>query len=127
MSLRLPYDPLFDGGGGRANGFGGPVAPALSSEFALGEGGGNTTPDECDASVLRPGVAPVVPESLGEESAVALPASSECSLGICTLSLGLFSWIRRLLVRERGAFAGIEDVDCVRCGGCWLGICEDCG
>jgi len=87
---RLPYELLVDGGGGRANGFGGPVAPALSSEFALGEGGGSTTPEECEASVLRPGVAPVVPESLGDESAVALPAS-DCSLGICTLSLGLLS------------------------------------
>jgi hypothetical protein len=122
MSLRLPYELLFDGGGGRAKGFGGPVAPALISEFALGEGGGRTTPEECDASVpVRAGVTPVVPESLGDESAVALPAS-ECSLGICTRSLGFFTSICRLFVREIGWMAGIEDVDCVRCGGCWLGI-----
>jgi hypothetical protein len=44
--LLLPYELLFVGGGGRANGFGGPVAPALKSELALGEGGGNTTPEE---------------------------------------------------------------------------------
>ena len=118
---------LFDGGGGRAKGFGGPVAPALSSEFALGDGGGKTTPEECDASVLRPGVAPVVPESFGDESAVALPAS-DCSLGICTLSLGLFSPMRRLFVRDGGGTVGIEDVDWVRCGGCWMGKdCEGCG
>jgi hypothetical protein len=119
MSLRLPYELLLDGGGGRANGFGGPLAPALSSELALGDGGGRTTPEECDASVLRPGVAPVVPESLGEESAVALPAS-ECSLGICTLNLGfaLASPTRILVARGGGGTAFIEDVDCVRCGGC---------
>jgi hypothetical protein len=86
--LLLPYELLLLGGGGRANGLGGPVAPALRSEFALGEGGGNTTPEEWDASVLRAGVAPEM-ESLGEESAVALPPS-DCSLGICTLNLGLF-------------------------------------
>jgi hypothetical protein len=44
------------GGAGRAKGLGGPVAPALSNELALGEGGGRTTPEECDASVLRAGV-----------------------------------------------------------------------
>jgi hypothetical protein len=109
--LRLPYELLFDGGGGRAKGFGGPVAPALISEFALGEGGGRTTPEECDASVLvRAGVTPVVPESLGDESAVALPAS-ECSLGICTRSLGFFTSICRLFAREIGWMAGIDDVD----------------
>jgi hypothetical protein len=80
--LRLPYELLFDGGGGRAKGFGGPVAPALINEFALGDGGGKTTPEEWDPSVpVRAGVAPVVPESFGDESAVALPAS-DCSLGI---------------------------------------------
>jgi hypothetical protein len=117
MSLRLPYELLFDGGGGRAKGLGGPVAPALINEFALGEGGGKTTPDECEASVpVRAGVAPVVPESLGDESAVALPAS-ECSLGICTRSLGFFGSVCRLLVREIGWMAGIEDADCARGGG----------
>jgi hypothetical protein len=34
---------LLDWGGGRANGFGGPVAPADSSADADGEGGGRTT------------------------------------------------------------------------------------
>lgn len=41
ISLRLPYAPLLAGGGGRAKGFGGPVAPALMRELADGEGGGN--------------------------------------------------------------------------------------
>jgi hypothetical protein len=70
---------------------------------------------------------PVVPESFGDESAVALPAS-DCSLGICTLNLGLLSLMRRLFVRDGGGIADIEDVDCVRCGGCWIGKdCEACG
>lgn len=73
---------------------------------------------------VRAGVAPVVPESLGDESAVALPAS-ECSLGICTRSLGFFGSVCRLFVRETGCVAGTEEVDCVRGGGCWMGIC--CG
>ena len=104
------------GGGGRAKGFGGPVAPALRSEFADGDGGGRTTPDECEASVLRAGVAPEI-ESLGDESAVALPPS-ECSLGICTRSLGLFLSICKLFVRLGGAIGGTDEVDCVRRGGC---------
>lgn len=114
---RFPYEWLVDGGGGRANGLGGPVAPALSSELALGEGGGSTTPEECEASVLRPGVAPIVPESLGDESAVALPVS-DCSLGICTRSLGLLSPTRRLFAQDGGAIGPAEEADCVLCGGC---------
>jgi hypothetical protein len=114
--LLLPYELLLLGGGGRANGLGGPVAPALRSEFALGEGGGSTTPDEWDASVLRAGVAPEM-ESLGEESAVALPPS-DCSLGICTLNFGLFlSACWRLFVRVGGAIIGTVGVERVRCGG----------
>jgi hypothetical protein len=34
------------GGAGRANGFGGPCAPALRRAPAEGDGGGNTTPCE---------------------------------------------------------------------------------
>ena len=97
------------GGGGRAKGFGGPVAPALRREFADGEGGGRTTPDECEASVLRAGVAPEI-ESLGDESAVALPPS-DCSLGIWTRNLGLFLSICRLFVRVGGAIGGTDEVD----------------
>jgi hypothetical protein len=91
------------------------VAPALNSEFALGDGGGRTTPDECEASVLvLAGVAPVVPESLGEEPAVWLPASEgSLELGICTLSLGRTSRAM-LLVREDGAIGGTEEADWVR-------------
>ena len=110
--LLLLYELLLVGGGGLAKGLGGPVAPALRREFALGDGGGSTTPDECDASVLRAGVAPDI-ESLGEESAVALPPS-ECSLGICTRSFGLFLSIWRLFVRVGGAIGGTDGVECVR-------------
>ena len=74
---------------GRAKGFGGPEAPALRRALADGDGGGRTT-EWCgsDPVPLLAGVAVVAPpDSLGEDSAVALPAS-ECSLGICTWSLG---------------------------------------
>lgn len=43
----LPYAVpcvVATGGGGRANGLGGPWAPALSIAPAEGDGGGNTTP-----------------------------------------------------------------------------------
>lgn len=53
--------------------------------LALGDGGGNTTPEEWLASVLAlAGVPPAVPaDCRGEDSdpAVALPPS-DCSLGI---------------------------------------------
>lgn len=66
------------GGGGRAKGFGGPVAPADKIVFAEGEGGGRTTED-CPARI---GVGPAeVAVPLGEEPPAVLPAS-ECSLGI---------------------------------------------
>lgn len=79
----VPLGLLAMGGCGRANGFGGPCAPALIIALALGEGGGRTTPDEWLASVLAlAGVPPVVsPDSRGDDSAVALPPS-DCSLGI---------------------------------------------
>ena len=115
MSFRLPNEELLTGGGGLANGFGGPVAPALSNALALGDGGGRTTPDECDASVLLCGVALVL-ASLGEDPAVALPAS-ECSLGIWTFSRGRFSPpICMLFVREGGGMLGSEAIDGFRDG-----------
>jgi hypothetical protein len=47
--LLLLYALLFwlavPGGGGRAKGFGGPVAPALRIAPADGDGGGRTTPE----------------------------------------------------------------------------------
>lgn len=86
------------------------MAPALRSEFALGDGGGRTTPEECEASVLvLAGVAPVVPDSLGDDSAVWLPAS-EGSLGIWTLSLGRTS-LAILFVREGGGIVGTDEDD----------------
>ena len=70
MLLLLLYDWLFccEGGGGLANGFGGPDAPALSMALALGEGGGRTTPvpEEWLASVLAfRGVGPVTIQIVG--------------------------------------------------------------
>ena len=94
---------LFMGGWGRANGLGGPWAPALRIALALGDGGGSTTPDEWLASVLAlAGVPPAVPaDCRGDDSAVALPPS-DCSLGICTLSLGRLAPSCALLVRDGG-------------------------
>lgn len=102
------------GGAGRAKGFGGPVAPALSSALALGEGGGRTTPDEWDASVLvLAGVAPVVLASLGEPEACVFSAS-ECSSGICTLRRGLLASELTLPTRAGGGIVGSDEVETVR-------------
>jgi hypothetical protein len=70
------------GGGGRAKGFGGPWAPALSSAPADGDGGGKTTPVWVGSDFVRAGVAVTAVDSCGDESAVALPPPSDCSLGI---------------------------------------------
>lgn len=75
------------GGGGRANGLGGPWAPALNSALAEGEGGGRTRLPFSPAALGRGGpVAAVVVLTAavapcGEEPAVVLPLS-EFSLGI---------------------------------------------
>lgn len=94
-SLLLPPKvPLVAGGAGRANGFGGPVAPALNNALAaLGEGGGNTAPARIGVTAL-----PVV-VACGDDPAVCF-SSSECSLGICTFSRGRPVW--RLFVRLGG-------------------------
>ena len=107
ISLLPPNAPFVTGGAGRANGFGGPVAPALSNALAaLGEGGGNTAPARIGVTALAVAVA------CGEESAVCL-SSSEDSVGICTFSLGRLAW--RLFVRLGGwicplAATGVEAV-----------------
>jgi hypothetical protein len=85
LFMELPNALLCDwvtGGGGRANGFGGPWAPALRIAPADGEGGGRTTPPGVGFSPFpRAGVVLLPAESREEESAVALPRS-ELSLGI---------------------------------------------
>lgn len=91
--------------------------------LALGDGGGRTTPDPCalPAETDLAGVPVVVlPESLGEDSAVALPPS-DCSLGIWTLSRGRFGSLCTLLVLGGGAKFGMdgvedEETDCTLCG-----------
>lgn len=107
ISPRLPYELLLLGGAGRAKGLGGPVAPALMMEFALGDGGGRTTPDEeCVSVLVRAGVAPVVPDPRGDDSAVWLPFSE--SSGICNMSRGFPDAM--LLVRDTGTI-GTDDAD----------------
>ena len=99
------------GGAGRANGFGGPVAPALRSALALGEGGGRTTPEGWSPPALA-GVADVWPDSLGDSSPPF--SASEPSVGICTFNRGRLACM--LFVREGVEIAGIDDVEEVRCG-----------
>lgn len=106
---------LFWCGGGRANGLGGPVAPAESRAEADGDGGGRTTPEECESGRLDgcdvTSVA-VVPRG-DADSAVALPPSD--SSGICTFNRGreMLPPTRRLLDREGGVktVSGIDDSD----------------
>lgn len=67
-------------GCGRANGLGGPLAPAESRADAEGDGGGSTTPDDCGSELRgRCEVAGFVPDPGEFESAVALPALDEPS------------------------------------------------
>lgn len=115
------------GGCGRAKGLGGPDAPALSKALALGEGGGRTTPEECEppVSARRDGCVPDAPvDSRGEESAV--PLASDASSGICTLSCGRLAPRCALLVLEGGVkvVSGIDDIEGLRCLS-W--VCARCG
>lgn len=104
---------------------GGPDAPALRRALALGEGGGRTTPEECDPSVpaLREGCVPVASvDSCGDESAVWLPPS-EGSSGICSANLGLLAFSCALLVRDGGVKASTEDNEAFRFLLCVLARC----
>jgi hypothetical protein len=89
MLLLLLLVELCDTGCGRANGLGGPEAPALRSADAEGEGGGRTTLVVCSfpGPFLR---GATFVEERGEEleSAVLLPPS-EGSSGIWTFNTGL--------------------------------------
>lgn len=107
------------GGGGRAKGFGGPWAPALNIAPAEGDGGGKTTPEPPFSALVFAGVEDLLPEESRDDSAVALPPPSECSLGICTFNCGRFDGNGPLLVRdgldsdpERGAsVAALTGID----------------
>jgi hypothetical protein len=129
-----------DTGCGRANGFGGPEAPALSSAEADGEGGGSTTEELCSWPWPFLRCAAFV-EERGEEfeSAVLLPPSDGSS-GICTFNTGLFPpppLNCAEFVRDGGVNpSGMEDMEilrfllCVfeRCGGegglTWVPVLE---
>lgn len=113
------------GGWGRAKGFGGPDAPALSKALALGEGGGKTTPEECEPSVpaLRVGCVPVASvDSGGEEPAVPFP-SSEGSSGICNASRGRLAFNCALFVREGGGKVSLDEIEAFRFLSCVLARC----
>jgi hypothetical protein len=116
-------------GGGRANGFGGPVAPAESRVVeADGEGGGRTTPEECESVGRREGcdvmsVAVVIVPCGEADPFVALPPSD--SSGIRTFNCGreMLPPTRRLLDRDGGVktVSGMVPSDPFRliCGCIW--------
>ena len=102
------------GGGGLANGFGGPVAPALSNALAEGDGGGNTTP-ECESVRSLAGVA-LGPLSCADPVP---PSSSDASDGICTFNLGRAPPFDPLVSLLEGG-ANSDALDCVL--GCGMGL-----
>ena len=115
--LLLLLFELCETGCGRAKGFGGPEAPALSNAEAEGEGGGRTTPAPC--SLLCPRLrCPTVAGERGDEldSAVLLP--SEGSSGICTFKTGLLAPPAlncAEFVRDGGVNpSGMEDMETLR-------------
>lgn len=121
MLLLLLYAVLFcvvvPGGGGRANGFGGPWAPALRIAPADGDGGGNTTPLWFVSALALAGVRAFPAESRDVDSAVALPRS-EFSLGICTFNCGRFGGNCPLFARDGGLMSltsVIAGTDCDFC------------
>lgn len=98
MSFLLlpPLKPFTcDGGGGLANGFGGPVAPADSSALADGEGGGSTAPGFCMGVLVAAAVA-------WSDRVEGPPSSSSSSFGICTVNFGPRGFDCRLFVLEGG-------------------------
>jgi hypothetical protein len=80
LSLYASRFWLVVGGGGRANGFGGPLAPADITADALGDGGGRTI-----WSPLLVGFADGSVDCAGEPLAESLSSASE---GICKFNLG---------------------------------------
>src|ERR1700760_1820764 len=116
FELLPPPAPLVDGGSGRANALGGPVAPAERSAEAEGDGGGSTGPGVRPGS--RIGVSMLLAVArflLSEEVSPPFPlsASSASSAGICTLSFGLARELERVGgICERAPIAGEEEVRC---------------
>lgn len=74
-------------GCGRANGFGGPDAPAESRAEAEGDGGGRTTLEPCSPLRRPPACEFCASGPCGEELESPVP-SSDCSSGICTFRTG---------------------------------------
>jgi len=126
MLLLLLFE-FCETGCGRANGFGGPEAPALRIADAEGEGGGRTTPELCSSPWSSLRVA-AFDEERGEEleSAVLLPPS-EGSSGICTFNTGLLpapALNCAELVRDGGVNLSVEDTEIFRFLLC---VCDRCG
>lgn len=109
---------LLGWGGGRANGFGGPVAPAESRADADGEGGGKTIPEACPSG--RRTAACVVPASAWlrgdgtSEAAVAVPPPSDGSSGISSRRLGRDAPPPVLDRDGGGNLSGMDDTETFR-------------
>jgi hypothetical protein len=94
-SSRVEFEPLpppllLLGGSGRANGLGGPVAPAERRAEAEGDGGGRTGPGVKPGSRIGVRMLFAVVFLLLDDVSPPFPFSaSSSSAGICTLSFGL--------------------------------------
>lgn len=100
------------GGAGRANGFGGPCAPALSKVLVDGDGGGRTTCECWPCCCCGPVVTCSCEVLAASESAVAA-SSPDASLGICTFRRGRLA-SGAVLARVGGAIMGTLEVLAVR-------------
>lgn len=100
------FNDWFGGGAGRANGFGGPLAPADNSGLlADGDGGGRTTP--LGGAFIGAALAGSLAEVSGSPP-------SEASLGICTFRRGLLASDCIVLDRDGGARLGNDEAELVR-------------
>jgi len=122
------------GGWGRANGLGGPEAPALRRAEAEGDGGGRTTPEEwweserlrllgVKVDAVAVAAAPPLPEfwlvPAGEVSSAVPDSASEASEGICTLRRGRApaDFMDEFVLVRDGGIIPSEDIVLERPGG----------
>jgi hypothetical protein len=98
-----------EGGGGRANGFRGPVAPADNSADADGDGGGNRGPSLIGVKVLFGSLGGLCVAGELAEADFGVLSDSSSSNGICTFSRGRFASEAILFVLD-GGMPGIVEI-----------------